>query len=305
MSIPAPVGIRAVFVTWNPDPGRLYDAVQSVAEQVDGVIVVDNGSDNRATLVDHYAASDQVTVVPLADNLGIGAALNVGVRLALLEDPTWIVTMDQDTLVSAGAVRGILHDYAALDEHLVRNCGILALRPHPQPASIWLTRYAESLLVLRDCGAFTERRGVITSGNLIRSDVARHIRFNESLFIDQVDFDFCSSLRRHHYIVLQQRAITTDHLLGERYDGVVKDHPYENAQRFYYIVRNSTYLVLRGRLVVRYYAAQIVVIAGAFVSVNGVGSLLLGVGIIARAVLDAVLGRMGRREYQFLRRGRR
>jgi rhamnosyltransferase len=305
MSIPARGGVRAVFVTWNPDVERLFEAVRSLAAQVDGVVIVDNGSENFEALTAHFAMSDRIEVVGLPDNLGIAAALNAGVQLALLEDPAWIMTMDQDTLVSGGAVAGILQDYSALDEHLKMRCGILALRPHPQPASIWLTRYAEGLLVLRELGEFTERRGVMTSGNLVRADLARQIRFNEPMFIDQVDFDFCYSLRRLGYIVLQQKAVTMDHILGERYRDVDRVHPYENAQRFYYIVRNSSYMVLRRRLLVRYYVVQVVVVSGAFVSINGVNSLLLCVGIIARGTVDAILGRMGRREYPFLKRGRR
>jgi rhamnosyltransferase len=305
MSIPARGGVRAVFVTWNPDLERFFEAVRSLAAQVDGVVIVDNGSQNHEALRARFATSDDVTVMGLPDNLGIGAALNVGVQLALLEDPAWIMTMDQDTLVGDGAVAGILRDYSALDERLKMKCGVLALRPHPQPASIWLTRYAESLLQLRERGEFTERRGVITSGNLVRADLARQIRFNEALFIDQVDFDFCYSLRRLGHIVLQQKAITMDHVLGEHYRDVGRVHPYENAQRLYYIVRNSSYLVLRRRLLVRYYVVQVVVFCGAFVSVNGVNSLPLCVAVVVRGILDAALGRMGRREYPILKRGRR
>lgn len=305
MSIPARGGVRAVFVTWNPDEQRLFEAVRSLAAQVAGVVIVDNGSDNCEALTAQFAQSDRVTVVSLTDNLGIGAALNVGVRLALLEDPAWIMTMDQDTLVSEGAVAGILQDYSALDDQLKSRCAVLALRPHPQPASIWLTRYVESLLALREVGEFTERRGVITSGNLVRADLARQVGFNESMFIDQVDFDFCYSVRRHGFIVLQQRSVTMDHILGEHYRDVERVHPYENAQRFYYIVRNSTYMVLRRRLLVRYYMVQVVVFSGAFVSINGVSSLLLSVEIITRGIIDAILGRMGRREYPLLKRGRR
>jgi GT2 family glycosyltransferase len=159
--------------------------------------------------------------------------------------------------------------------------------------------------VLRELGEFRERRGVITSGNLVRADLARQIRFNEALFIDQVDFDFCYSLRRRGYIVLQQKAITMDHVLGERYLDVERIHPYENAQRLYYIVRNSSYLVLRRRLLVRYYVVQVVVFCGAFVSINGVNSIPLCVAVVARGMVDAVQGRMGRREYPILKRGRR
>ena len=300
-----PGAVWAVFVTWNPDPDRLFEAVASLRAQVEGVIVVDNGSDDVEQLAAHFASDERLTLVALGENRGVGAALNVGVRQALAHDPQWIVTMDQDTVVSDGAVAAILRDFAALDPDLARRCALLSLRPHPQPASIWLTRYAERLMELRDRGEFTERRGVITSGNLVRADVARDVPFNEAMFIDQVDFDFCYSLRRRGFVILRQRAMTTDHVLGQRHQDGGRVHPYENAQRFYYVVRNSTFMAVRRRLPVRYYVVQVVVMAGAFVSVNGVGSVPLATAIIARGVLDAWRGRMGRREYPLLQRGRR
>ncbi len=305
MTVPARTGVRAVFVTWNPEPRRLLAAVESLSQQVDGVVIVDNGSVDYEALVALFALDDRVMVVGLGENLGIGAALNTGVGLTLHEDPAWIITMDQDTLVSAGAVAAILQDYSTLPPHRSAKCGVLALRPHPQPASILLTRYAESLMVLHEFDQFTERRGVITSGNLVRADLARQVHFNELMFIDQVDFDFCYASRRQGFVVLQQKNITMDHILGERFADVDKVHPYENAQRFYYVVRNSTYLVLRGRVLARYFVVQIVVIAGAFVSINGIRALSLGSRIIVRGIVDAILGRMGKREYAFLKRGRR
>jgi hypothetical protein len=95
-----------------------------------------------------------------------------------------------------------------------------------------------------------------------------------------------------------------DHILGGRYPDTEKEHPYENAQRLYYIARNSTFLVLRRHLRVRFYVVQIVVFCGAFISMNGVRFLPLCGRVMLRAVVDAVTGRLGRREYPYLSKGR-
>ena len=298
-------GVVAVFVTWNPELDRLSAAVASVSCQVERVIIIDNGSRNFEALKSRFAPLDEVELLGQRDNLGIGAALNVGVDQALRSKPIWVLTMDQDTLVSSGAIYAIVEDFAMLDELVQSKCAIIALRPRPQPGSNWLTRYAESLLELEDRGDFTERRGVITSGNLVRADVVGRVPFNESMFIDQVDFEYCFELRRRGYVVLRQKVVTLDHVLGESYDDVQRDHPYENAQRLYYIVRNSTYMVLRRHLLVRHFVSQVVMFSGAFVSMNGARALGLGIRIIFLGMFDSCLGRMGRREYGFLSRGRR
>jgi rhamnosyltransferase len=305
MSDPVRSKVRAVVVTFNPDLSRLTRVVESLAPQVEGIVIVDNGSKNSEDVRAVAQKTSGVDFLSLPDNMGIGTALNVGSRHFLLSKPDWILTMDQDTVVHVGGVDAILASFTSLRTELQDRVAILAMRPHPQPSSIWLTRYADRLLMVRDLGSFVERIGVITSGNLVRADVLERLCFNESLFIDQVDFDFCFSVRHLGYYVLQHKSISMDHVLGERFSESDKEHPYENAQRVYYIIRNSTYLVMRRRLPLRFYLVQVVVFSGAFVSMNGAGSVFHCALVVLRGMLDGALGRLGRREYSFLTKGRR
>ncbi|MBW4029817.1 MAG: glycosyltransferase [Acidobacteria bacterium] len=305
MTEPQRSAVRAVIVTFNPDLARLAQVVESLRPQVQGVVIVDNGSANVDAISSLCDERTDVDFLGLDDNRGIGAALNIGVQRSLVADPEWILTMDQDTVVFKEGVESILASFESLTPPNRDRVGILAMRAQPQPSSIWITRYADQLLVIDRLEAFEERRGVITSGNLLRADVARRASFDERLFIDQVDFEFCFAVRRLGYHVLVHDQIAMDHVLGGRYHDTEKEHPYENAQRVYYIARNSTFLVLRRRLRVRFYFVQIVVFCGAFVSMNGARSLPLCVRILLRAVVDAVTGRLGRREYPFLSKGRK
>jgi len=305
MSDPVRNKVRAVVVTFNPDLSRLTQVVESLAPQVDSIVIVDNGSRNSDDVHAVAQKTAGVDFLGLPDNMGIGAALNVGSRHVLLSKPDWILTMDQDTVVHVGGVDAILASFTSLKWELQDRVAILAMRPHPQPSSIWITRYADRLLVVSDLESFVERIGVITSGNLVRADVLERLSFNESLFIDQVDFDFCFSVRHLGYRVLQHKSISMDHVLGERFGDTDREHPYENAQRVYYIIRNSTYLVMRRRLPLRFYFVQMVVFSGAFVSMNGAGSVLHCALVVLRGMLDGALGRLGRREYSFLKKGRR
>lgn len=305
MSLSARQQVCAVVVTHNPDLDRLARVLAALVDQTRRVVVVDNGSRNQEQLHSAVRQLVGIDVVDLAENVGVGAALNRGVSNALSESPEWVLTMDQDTLVDEGAVDEILTAYAALPANYRQDVGIVALRAHAQPSSIWLTRYADRLLSGSDIGEFTERRGVITSGNLVRAPVAMQVKYDETLFIDQLDFDFCYAVRAHGWRVILQNRISMDHILGERYDDVDKVHPYENAQRVYYIVRNSTYLVVRRRLLVRFYFAQMTAFCGAFISMNGARSLLFCSRVVLQGLVDAATGRLGRREYRFLSKGRR
>jgi rhamnosyltransferase len=292
------------MVTWNPDLARLEKVVQALIPQVEGLVVVDNGSIDSKSVASLLNRHINNVFIGVSENLGIGAGLNLGIRRALLSNSPWILTMDQDTVLFDEAVDNALRSFSTLESRYRNTCGVLAMRPAPQPSSIWLTQYADRLMVVKELALFVERRAVITSGSLIKADVAKEIAFNELLFIDQVDFDFCFSLRSHGYKVLQLKAIAMDHVLGEAYVDPKRDHPYENAQRFYYIVRNSTYLMLRRRLSLRFYLVQIAVFSGAYISVNGAASTGHAVVVICRGMIDGTLSRLGRREYPFLRKGR-
>jgi len=305
MSSQDPGSVSAVIVTWNPDLSRLREVLRSVVPQVADVVVVDNGSTDQRELRSFITEVGDVFLIGLSENLGIGAALNIGIRKALLSAPTWVLSLDQDTVIGDSAIQEILGSYLELDEDVRRSIGIIGMRTAFQRTTNWFTTSVERLMFIQDLGSFEERLGVITSGTLMRADVAELVHFNELLFIDQVDFDFCYSSRRLGYRVIRQKKISMDHTLGKIVVSKRGIHPYESAERLYYIVRNSTFLVLRRRLPVRFYLMQIVVFNGAYLSVNGGKSLVHCLMIDLKGLVDGVLSRLGKRNYPMLYRGRR
>jgi rhamnosyltransferase len=88
----------------------------------------------------------------------------------------------------------------------------------------------------------------ITSGNLVRTDVFREVGyFNEDLFIDAVDIEFCMRLANAGYKVVvsgdallkhQLGNATTGRILGRRI--ITLNHP---PLRRYYIARNRVYTI--------------------------------------------------------------
>ena len=289
--------VAAVLVSWNPDIDRLTQVIEALLKQVVALVVVDNGSMNVDEVRNFIQRRQGVTLIELSENQGVSAALNIGVENVHPLQPMWILTMDQDSIADDGAIDSILNAYDRLDATTQAQCGILALRAHAGPWRLPLTRFTDGLMVVGARGDFIDRRGVITSGNLVRAELFDRIRFDESLFVDQVDFDFCYSVRQIGYLVLEQRTPSMNHVLGERHIGAKRIHPYENTQRIYYIARNSTRLVLRGRLPIIFYICQIILFCGAYVSVNGAWSVGRFAAVFLRGVGDALVGRMGRREH--------
>jgi rhamnosyltransferase len=174
-----------VVVTFHPGPG-FTSRLASLVAQVGTIVVVDNGScvtdlpgDEEPTL------RDQMEVIANAQNRGVAAALNQGMRRAQERGLSWALTMDQDSsplpnLVDAGA-RAF---EACPDRNRIAAIGAAVVGAE-DPASPAVSS-----------SAYRRIPAVITSGTL--HSIAAWERlggFREDYFIDCVDTEFC--LRAH------------------------------------------------------------------------------------------------------------
>lgn len=226
--------VLAVVVSFEGHD-RLVDTVAALLPQVAAVHVVDNGSGEATQAVLGALARDaRVTVERLATNRGIAAALNRGLAAARARDLRWLLTMDQDSVAAPDLV-------AAFGRAL-----------ETEPALTCLAPVAEG-------GAYRHRTGedrdvsyAITSGNLVRVDVAAAVAgWDEGLFIDAVDFDFCLRLRRAGHRVRRVSAARIGHRLGEPRDVPRWARPFyamHGPARRYYQYRNFMYLAERHAL---------------------------------------------------------
>lgn len=293
--------VISIVVTYNPDLALFRTALDHLLRQVTCVLIVDNGSTNNLDLKSLLAPiAAPIEVIDLERNYGIAYALNCGIGRAMLQHPTWILTTDQDTIIHDGAIADVLHAHAQLDSLLKYSCALVSLRDASERRANgrvdWLTSYCERINTVNDHGEFLEKRMVITSGNLIRPSVFKYVSFNSELFIDQVDFDFCASLRNKGFRILEYKPGRMDHRVGGEVRILGKLRSYEEGQRLYYIIRNGSYLASRRRLSIRFYLAQTVIWCVAYVFANGWLSVFNCGAITVRAVIDGVLARLGQRE---------
>ncbi|HTW97284.1 MAG TPA: glycosyltransferase [Acidimicrobiales bacterium] len=295
--------VAAVVVTYEPQIDAFLASLRRTLEQVGRAVVVDNGSTCRASLAEQLGELPSVELVSLEDNLGIAAALNIGIsHLAGSDAHDWVLTLDQDTTLHDGAIAKVLSDLADLDAEIVARCGTLGLRWRPfTPPMSRLWARAEQATQVRDVGVlFRERRFLITSGNLVRREVATTQSFEDELFIDQVDCAFSAAVRAAGWLLLEHREPLMDHEVGELLEVRGRPRRYERGLRLYYIVRNSTVLLRRRELPLSLYLAQLTGWARTYVAVHGVAGAARGAAIVLVAWFDACTHRMGRRDYRLL-----
>jgi rhamnosyltransferase len=237
--------VIAVVPTYRPDES-VIDRLRSIAEQVHALIVVDDGTPKDGADIVDMVASAGFEVVCSESNRGIAAALNTGVKLALSRGADYVLTVDQDSVLPAGYVTDCIAVFVASP---VASCvGVVcaeAINGHATRAGE-LT--AEGFGILRVA---------IQSGFVVSAACfAECGLFDEALFIDCVDTEFCLRLADHGYRVVVAAGTDIEHSLGElvpvRPFGIARTrgkapltYEYHGPARRYFISRNGVDLYLR------------------------------------------------------------
>jgi rhamnosyltransferase len=239
--------ILAVAVTYNPDLELLARVLTSVASQVQGVAVVDNGSANAGE-IQRIASGFQAQLIGNHQNLGIAAAQNQGLALARAGSFTHILLLDQDTVLAPGMVADLAGNLRILE---AGPADVAAIGPaYYELNSQQQTRaYQANGLRLSRISLKSEKRpvpsdSIIASGSLIPLAVLEKVGgFREDLFIDLVDVEWCFRARAAGYRSFLSPTARVDHRLGS---GTVKLGSRQIAVhmpvRNYYWVRNSLWL---------------------------------------------------------------
>jgi rhamnosyltransferase len=231
--------ICAVVVTFKPKPD-VRENLASVRRQVHGLIVVDNTSSPDKTDLLHRATVDlNFVLIENGCNLGLPAALNLGIRRAEELGYQWVVLFDQDSTVTDGFIEGLLATYQQHPRH--KEIGVVA--------PIYVGR--NTAMALPNSPRLMENgtlRAAWTSGSLIPMSIFRDYGgFEEQLFIDYLDYEFCLRLRCHGLIIVQSTGAQLLHEAGRlktaslwgirRFN--LQNH---SAGRAYYRARNRVWI---------------------------------------------------------------
>lgn len=219
-----PKKIVAVVIWFNPARGMIEN-IRSYSKYVFRTIIVDNSTGDNSTFVEGEV---DIEYVPLRKNFGIAAALNIAYKRAEALESDWVLTMDQDSSFADMDIKYFLRPNA---DHF-REPGVAVFAPNFDGLP---TRD------LIDCNI------VITSGSLVNLEAHKNNSgYNEALFIDQVDFEYCCRLKKLGYRILMVGHIPMSHTVGspltrKRFGRVFVSYNH-NADRKYYKTRNTLYM---------------------------------------------------------------
>ncbi|WP_287771468.1 glycosyltransferase [Megasphaera sp.] len=223
--------LAGVIILYNPDES-VFENVKSYAPFLQILYVIDNSSKINGPLITKIKEAFSVQYIPHHDNLGISYSLNEALQLAEGKYK-WLLTMDQDSKFYENSFAEYIAHLNDIPENVYGICPT-----HECPENIGNDKLP---------GDFTVVERGITSGNIIRVDTALKCGgFDENLFIDEVDFEFCYRCNNRGYKLLKYSPNILLHNLGHpiysKFLGRKFKSLNENYLRQYYVFRNKLYI---------------------------------------------------------------
>lgn len=192
--------IAAGIVLFNPEIKRLTANLEALLLQVDKVYIYNNGCDS--SIINYLNEKMKKThILGDGENRGIAKALNCIMQKADEEGYKWVITMDQDTVIVNDMVK-------AFSERMKSdNIGIICPHAIDKRRIYMKQENSNEDEYVNDC---------ITSGSCTKIEAWKAIGgFDEWLFIDLVDNDFCKRLILSNYKILKVWSIVIDQEFGD------------------------------------------------------------------------------------------
>ena len=241
--------VAAVVVVFGPDD-RFRKLLLSLVEQANKVWVIDN-QPNYA--FDKYLKGQKpchrnnITLIENKKNVGLAAAQNQGIKLALEDGVDWVLLLDQDSILDKDFVKNMLkagHKYKNK-----KNIGFLTPRHEFDDGSPSVPTYSKGLFLRpkRYHMNLDEIDDTILFGMASGSFIPRHTLeevglMREEFWIDYIDYEFSFRVRERGYRIIGVGGARLNHRLGVKNQlkilGKVFSFQVHPAFRRYTIYRN-------------------------------------------------------------------
>lgn len=220
--------LAGAVVLYNPD-NKVINNINSYIKDLEELFVVDNSETVNSSVVKTLKSNPKVRYHWNHDNKGIAYALNYAARGAINRGYEWLLLLDQDSVADMQMVPKIVN--FILNSN-TENIGIVSAYQ-----KVDTEKQKKSFREFEACDL------VITSGSTINLKAYQKVGgFEQKLFIDMVDHEYCLRLRRYRYKIIKINNALLLHQVGKTrlVNGhLVSLHTYN---RLYYFVRNMLFV---------------------------------------------------------------
>ncbi len=234
-------GVAAVIITYNVE-NDFKKRINKLKGKVDEIIVVDNGSKDK-TISMLKELERETTIIYLEENKGIAYALNKGINYSIKKGYNWILTLDHDSIITDDMIKNMLNCYESFDEDFKEKVAMLV------PIHVEEKEYKSNASSITQVSSvsYMEVLTEITSGALTKAEIYKNIgMYDERLFIDLVDHDYCLYLNKKGFKIIQVKSAILIHNLGESVKksllGLKMTPTNHSPLRRYYMSRNRHYI---------------------------------------------------------------
>ncbi|MBZ4191098.1 hypothetical protein [Niabella beijingensis] len=221
----------AVVITYFPGKEFLSN-ISSYLNYVDRLYIVDN-SEPSFSFDSEIVKDSRITLIADGVNRGIATRLNQVLDIVVNEGFEWLLTMDQDSCFDEDQFQQYISNILNFKQReTVAMFGIETGKTPQTPST-----------------EFERSRLLITSGSMINLGLVKSIGgFDERLFIDDVDHEYCFRAGRQGFESIRFTAIYLNHNLGTTHSvRSLKNMRQTNRAlhppfRLYYMYRNFLYI---------------------------------------------------------------
>ena len=222
------MSVCAIIVTYNPNMMEFSNYYHLNRKEVDYTLIVDNSEDSMIKKeIALLGNSENTELIDLGGNKGIAYAQNIGIkRVKELQKFKYILFLDQDTLL----MKGSLSNYMRYYNELSKTYSIAALG---------VSNGSDE--------EYSRVNQIISSGTFSPLKVFDDVGyFDESLFIDFVEYDWCWRALEKNYSIFSINIVKIKHMHGSG-----KIHLFGFSMvipsniRLYYQYRNILFLLHR------------------------------------------------------------
>ena len=192
--------IAAGIVLFQPDLDRLKENIYNLSQQLSTVIFYNNGAENVD--INAWAKNSDMSIVVIGDgiNNGIAHALNGIMEKADELGFEWVLTLDQDSIVPSNMISTFEEITKQDDVAIICPQNIDSRRKYMKAVK------EPKIESVKMCD---------TSGSCTRLSVWKEIgKFDDWLFIDLVDNDYCKRVDLKGYRIIRDNSVVMDHQYG-------------------------------------------------------------------------------------------
>lgn len=193
--------IGAGIVCYYPKAYQLKKLVYALSRQECRILIADNTPDG-SSIVRELSEKLCCDIIYNNENMGIAYAHNQIMQFFSNQGCEWVLLMDQDSLCPSD----MIEKYKKYTK--IKKAGIIC------PTVIYKGD-DDAANQIGNNRNYCFLRQCIASASLVNSDCWKKAGgFDNSFFIDFVDFDFCYTIREYGYRIIQLKDVILHHELG-------------------------------------------------------------------------------------------